>query len=142
MKLPRCSFVQNLPRNVQIKEFLDSLKTWQPNIIFCIIPNNGNTYAQLKQAAELECGILTQCVKQLTIRKINGNDQTVFNILLKVNAKLNGTNHKLRNTPVLRENYMVIGADVTHPSPEMSHIPRYFLSKQCENNFNMKFIRK
>lgn len=57
---------------------------------------------------------------------------TISNILLKVNAKLNGTNHKLETSPIVSANnwkngkkYMVMGADVTHPSPGQEQIPRY-----------------
>lgn len=46
-------------------------------------------------------------------------------IQYQVNAKLNGTNHKLQSTPILTGcKCMLIGADVTHPSPEQTKIPR------------------
>lgn len=46
---------------------------------------------QVKQIAELQVGILTQCIKDITIIRRN-NQSTVHNVLLKVNAKFNGTN--------------------------------------------------
>lgn len=93
-------------------------------VLFCVIPDRGDSYARIKQAAELRCGVLTQCIKATTLFKKGTDQSTIANILLKVNAKLNGTNHKLNTTPVLNDNCMVIGADVTHPSPDQSHIPR------------------
>lgn len=49
---------------------------------------------------------------------------TVDNILLKINAKLNGLNHSLSVTPkCLQRPCMIMGADVTHPSPESRDIP-------------------
>ena len=57
---------------------------------------------------------------------------TVYsNILLKVNGKLNGTNHKiaddrdalLKSLMAPIENVMYLGADVTHPSPDQRQIP-------------------
>lgn len=52
----------------------------------------------IKKAAELQTGILTQCIKSLTVEK-NLKLATLVNILLKVNAKLDGTNHSLdKNT--------------------------------------------
>lgn len=47
----------------------------------------------MKQISELKIlgGIVTQCIKQQTMRKLN--DSTVGNILLKINSKLNGVNH-------------------------------------------------
>lgn len=98
-------------------------------ILFCIIPNSGPTYADIKQIAELKYGVLTQCIKAATVNKVvKYNDaSTISNILLKDNAKLNGTNHKLvqETSPILSpKNVMVIGADVTHPSPGQDNIPR------------------
>lgn len=95
------------------------------NILFCIIPDSGPTYAEIKKMAELECGVLTQCIKSFTVFKKRTDQSTISNILLKVNAKLNGTNHRLQSTPILTgQKCMLIGADVTHPSPEQTKIPR------------------
>jgi eukaryotic translation initiation factor 2C len=54
------------------------------------------------------------------------DESTIGNILLKVNAKLNGVNHILSpnvKPPIIRCNVMAIGADVTHPSPDQMTIP-------------------
>lgn len=93
-------------------------------IVFCIIPGFGNAYAKVKQLAEIKCGVLTQCIKENTVERKRFDGSTISNILLKVNAKLNGTNHKLKSEPMLNGKCMVIGADVTHPSPEQKNIPR------------------
>lgn len=95
-------------------------------LLFCVIPDRGDGYAKVKQCAELECGILTQCVKSSTLTKKGYDQSTVSNILLKVNAKLNGTNHKLHKDskqPLMSKPFMLIGADVTHPSPGQESIP-------------------
>ena len=44
---------------------------------------------------------------------------TYANITLKVNAKLSGTNHHVRNSELgfLGKDTMIVGIDVTHPSP-------------------------
>lgn len=98
------------------------------DILFCIIPDSGPTYAKIKQMSELQYGVLTQCIKSVTIYKKRNDPSTISNILLKVNAKLNGTNHKLHSTPILYEKKcMVVGADVTHPSRDQTTIPRYCL---------------
>jgi hypothetical protein len=47
----------------------------------------------VKQAAELTAGVLTQCIRSATIKNLK--PATCSNILLKVNSKLNGMNHKL-----------------------------------------------
>lgn len=108
----------------QIDACLQRIRKNQCKVLFCIIPDRGETYASIKQAAELRCGVLTQCIKANTIFRKRGDGSTISNILLKVNAKLNGVNHKLQTTPVLDGKCMVIGADVTHPSPEQTRIPR------------------
>jgi hypothetical protein len=49
--------------------------------------------ADVKQEAELNIGILTQCVKRRTI-SLEDSD-IYYNILRKMNSKLNGVNHIL-----------------------------------------------
>lgn len=100
------------------------LKKNQCDLAFVVIPNYGASYDTIKQKAELKHGILTQCIKQFTFeRKLN--PQTIGNILLKVNSKLNGINHKLKEDARLAgpKNTMFLGADVTHPSPDQREIP-------------------
>lgn len=95
-------------------------------LLFCVIPDRGDTYGKVKQCAELDCGILTQCLKATTLLRKGTDQSTVSNILLKVNAKLNGTNHKHapNSLPTLmKQPFMLIGADVTHPSPGQENIP-------------------
>lgn len=95
------------------------------DLIICIIPDN--MYSSVKRVAEIKCGVLTQCIKSNTLRnKIGRNDlSTVSNIILKINAKLNGVNHTIFNSCIMKTNKcMLIGADVTHPSPDQSAIPR------------------
>lgn len=95
-------------------------------LLFCVIPDRGEVYGRVKQCAELECGILTQCLKSSTLLNKGEDQSTVSNILLKVNAKLTGTNHKFASVSrpaLLKQPFMAIGADVTHPSPGQENIP-------------------
>lgn len=112
------------PVDRDIDALMTKIKANNTNILFCVIPDSGDGYSKIKQSAELRCGVLTQCIKAVTIFKKGGDGSTASNILLKVNAKLNGTNHKLYHSTVLDGNCMVIGADVTHPSPDQSTTPR------------------
>lgn len=109
-----------------IPEKLEKLKQAGCSIVFVIIGGSGDTYSKVKQIAEINLKIVTQCVKWVTVQK-KMDQSTIANIFLKVNAKLNGVNHMLKpsmeiqfikNTAV-----MLLGADVTHPSPDQSHIP-------------------
>lgn len=99
-------------------------------LVFVIITDGNDCYAQVKQAAELRVGILTQCIKGNTIYRMgNGNPMmTIGNIMLKVNAKLNGKNHEIieksyQSLNSLADGVMFVGADVTHPSPDQRDIP-------------------
>lgn len=99
-------------------------------LVFVVIIDKHDCYAQVKQAAELKVGILTQCIKSNTVFKMGrGNPMmTIGNILLKVNAKLNGKNHEVIETSyqkfnTLSDGVMFVGADVTHPSPDQRDIP-------------------
>lgn len=112
------------PADREIDVVMKRIKDNKVDILFCVIPDSGDTYAKVKQSAELRCAVLTQCIRATTVFKKGNDGSTASNILLKVNAKLNGTNHKLQRSPVLDGNCMVIGADVTHPSPDQSNIPR------------------
>lgn len=115
---------RGMQRIDDVERMLKEIREKNIQLLFCVIPNSGGTYALVKQAAELRCGVLTQCIKANTLQRKATDGSTISNILLKVNAKLNGVNHKLNATPVLDEKCMVIGADVTHPSPDQSTIPR------------------
>ncbi|XP_055305199.1 protein argonaute-2-like [Sitodiplosis mosellana] len=93
-------------------------------ILFCIIPDNGQIYGKIKKVAEIDCGVLTQCIKARTVKDRRTDPSTLSNIMLKVNVKLNGTNHKLETCPILTNaKCMFVGADVTHPSPDQKTIP-------------------
>lgn len=113
------------------------------DLIIMVIPDGGPFYSYVKQAAELAVGCLTQCIKSRTLFK-SLNASTIGNILLKMNAKLNGTNHYLSVRPnCLSRPCMIMGADVTHPSPEAkstvpsvaavtaSHDPKAFKYNIC-----------
>ena len=52
-------------------------------------------YSLIKKIAELEYGIMTQCILQKTVRGRPGkgfDSMTATNLLLKINQKMNGTN--------------------------------------------------
>lgn len=104
------------------------------SIVFVILPFKAESYARVKQQAELLCGVVTQCIKGDTIYSFNKryncekiiDIMTINNILLKVNAKLNGTNHKIspvNEISIQKSKVMFIGADVSHPSPLQTTLP-------------------
>lgn len=56
---------------------------------------NWSFSGKIKRAAELQSGILTQCLKSNTADFRKMNDMTAHNILLKINSKISGVNHAL-----------------------------------------------
>ena len=52
---------------------------------------------KVKQFSELKIGIMTQCIKGFTVSRKLFNS-TLYCLLLKINTKLNGTNHVLDDT--------------------------------------------
>lgn len=93
------------------------------DLVFVIIPPEKQYHAWVKQIAELKMGFLTQCI-QINTLKYKLNDSTIRNILLKVNTKMNGTNHTICDLNLISDKpCMVMGADVTHPGPQAPTIP-------------------
>ncbi|CAF1400715.1 unnamed protein product [Rotaria sordida] len=110
-------------------------KNRQCQFLLVILPDDKQKrkeiYGDLKKACELEpgFGVPTQMIKPNnavigTRRNANIWDHAkVDNILLKINAKLNGTNHKLEVHEVIRRFFscghhiMYVGADLSHASP-------------------------
>ncbi|XP_071857874.1 protein argonaute-2-like [Bombus fervidus] len=117
--------LENNIRN--IIAYFEEKKKQEIKLVLVILPNiSSGAYSVVKQISELKIdgGVVTQCIKQQTIRRLN--DSTVGNILLKINSKLNGVNHTFvcsYRPPCLEQPCMIIGADVTHPSPDASSIP-------------------
>ncbi|KAF2893819.1 hypothetical protein ILUMI_12356 [Ignelater luminosus] len=110
--------VITLQRGRQKRELEDQFSRVKGvELVVVVIPDDKDTYNYVKQAAELSVGTLTQCVRGKNV--FRPKPATVGNILLKINAKLNGVNHTLaERPPCLNRPCMIMGADVTHPSIE------------------------
>lgn len=98
------------------------------DMVLVVIPEKGHPlYGHVKHAAEVDVGILTQCVIQKHVGRVN--DSVVQNIILKINTKMRGTNYvtvKPLLEPAKAEQFctvlldcpvMILGADVTHAPP-------------------------
>jgi len=88
--------------------------------LIVILPERDNTqlYNQVKIACDVRHGLLNLCVQDTKFAKCNVD--TFANISLKVNLKLGGRNHSVQPTrlPIVSEGKtMLVGLDVTHPSP-------------------------
>ena len=92
--------------------------------IFIVIPTKSiPLYSRIKHLGDVKYGIHTVCVIGAKFRKKSGKPTFDANVALKANTKLGGTNHVASGEKLsfIREGKtMVVGIDVTHPSPGSS----------------------
>jgi len=95
----------------------------KPQLILILFPNIDNVrYSEIKRIGDTVLGVPTQMVsgEKLLYKEIVA-PQVYFNLALKINAKIGGTNFVLQKNPFLTEEpTIVFGADVTHPGPGTS----------------------
>ncbi|KAI0812108.1 putative RNA interference and gene silencing protein [Xylaria sp. FL0064] len=95
----------------------------RPKLILVIIPDAEMTvaYNHVKYVCDVKEGILNVCV--LDSKFSRANPQYLANVGLKFNLKLGGRNHALDPSKlgfVGQKKTIVVGIDVTHPSPGSS----------------------
>ncbi|KAI0967292.1 ribonuclease H-like domain-containing protein [Xylaria arbuscula] len=94
------------------------------DFLFVILPSSPiPLYSRIKQLADVKYGIQTICSVGSKIANERGQDQYFRNEALKVNLKLGGTNQLVepeRLGLIADGKTMVVGIDVTHPSPSSS----------------------
>ena len=87
-------------------------------LLMVILPDkDASTYNQIKTLGDIDYGIYTVYVLGEPTKFYSTSAQYSANVALKIDLKLGGINHKLLNQISLYEKTMVIGIDVTHPSP-------------------------
>lgn len=113
-----------------IENHLDQCRQRGYGLVIVIVSDKHFCYSLVKKIAELQVGILTQCLKPRCFynardRQYKMSFSTINNIFLKINAKLDGTNHHVDepsyNTQIAVP-VMFVGADVTHPTPDQRGI--------------------
>ncbi|XP_035206219.1 protein argonaute-4-like isoform X2 [Stegodyphus dumicola] len=114
----------NLPHPCEIKLFDDRSSTEEAILYakrsgaeFAIIVLSRNdkkhSYEEVKYLADIKYNLVTQCMDDKSLRKIN--DQITTNVCLKINIKLGGINHIfLQNPPTFSSSVIVFGADCVH----------------------------
>ncbi|TWU71451.1 hypothetical protein ED733_001188 [Metarhizium rileyi] len=94
------------------------------DLLFIILPEaNVPLYKRIKTIADKDYGIHTICSVGFKLSKDRGRDQYMANVALKFNLKLGGINQTVenKNLGIVDQNKtMVVGIDVTHPSPGSS----------------------
>ncbi|KAL1475579.1 hypothetical protein MTO96_003553 [Rhipicephalus appendiculatus] len=108
------------PNRRPIRSILgEQLKNHSGLQMVVIVLAKSNNYAEIKQVAETELGLRTQCVLDNNVAR-KCTVPLVQNLLQKINAKMGGTNNSLlaqEKPSLFRTPVIVIGADVSHPSP-------------------------
>ncbi|KAG8690952.1 hypothetical protein FRC08_010309 [Ceratobasidium sp. 394] len=103
-----------------IRAGLISIKP-KPKIVLVVLSNTDKAiYNGIKHMCDIELDVLTVCVQANKFK--NGQPQYNANVALKFNAKLGGVNHMINPQDqvmawIHTEPTMLIGSDVTHPSP-------------------------
>ena len=114
---------QNFESEVDTAIHKFAINAQRPKLILVVLPERemASIYNRVKFACDIKEGILNVCVVDKKFSR--ANDQYFTNVGLKFNLKLGGRNHSLdpAKMGVLREKKtMVVGIDVTHPSPGSS----------------------
>lgn len=111
--------------NEKIKDYLTKVKD-SDLIIVILQSKNDYRYDKIKYFAEIEIGVVTQCVVDTAL--LNSKEQYYANLCQKINTKLGGVNMCIDNKdlPELLNKsnpIMVIGADCNHPgkNDEVKH---------------------
>ncbi|XP_077508331.1 protein argonaute-4-like [Amblyomma americanum] len=101
-------------RNILLEE---QRKTVSLEMVIIMLAKNTN-YAEIKQVAETEIGLRTQCVMDNNVIK-KCSAALIINLCQKINAKLDGINSLLpkEKPKIFQKPVIIIGADVTHPAP-------------------------
>jgi eukaryotic translation initiation factor 2C len=100
----------------------------KPSMILVILSSGDkHVYNGLKHLLDVYLKVPSVCVQVGKIRKDKGQLQYFGNVALKINMKMGGVNHRLVDPPGSpptlawlrdpREPTMLVGMDVTHPSP-------------------------
>lgn len=101
----------------KLKEALAQCKWKRAEIVFVLLNDERDCYRKVKVIADLQVGIVTQCIKQATLvnNQQSRYDAAIKNIVAKCNAKLNGINHEI-DEEIFNE-MMFIGTTIKHAGP-------------------------
>jgi hypothetical protein len=102
-----------------IRPVFEQMKNQKPQFVFVVLPGrktDTGIYNEVKKLGDVTYGYLSQNILQQNLLK--NSPQIYANLGLKVNLKMGGINHKLRDdvTIVKQQPTMVVGYDVTHPT--------------------------
>ncbi|OBT69888.1 hypothetical protein VE03_00457 [Pseudogymnoascus sp. 23342-1-I1] len=112
---------QSASSNDQLIDNIFKFASTKFGFMVVVLPDtDAAIYNAVKYAADIKYGVHTVCAVASKIAKEQRRDQYLANIALKVNSKLRGANQTLdtaRLGIIGEGKTMVVGIDVTHPSP-------------------------
>ncbi|KAI1437075.1 Piwi-domain-containing protein [Xylaria sp. CBS 124048] len=102
-----------------VRPVFEGLKASKPQFVFVVLPGrktDSTIYNEVKKLGDRDYGYLSQNILQNNLLKQSA--QIYANLGLKINLKMGGINHKLKDdvTIIKQEPTMVVGYDVTHPT--------------------------
>lgn len=102
-------------RNVTTEQAIKKVKQLGADFAIVVLNrrDNHHSYDEVKFLADFKYNLVTQCMEDKTLFRIN--DQITTNVCLKINVKLGGINHILLHTPTaFKEPVIVLGIDAIH----------------------------
>ena len=118
---PRSVWIKG-PNDPVLEERLGACKRAGIKLLIVVLPRKDiRLYQAIKRIGDIKKGLHTVCLVSETF--CEGRASYHGNVALKVNLKLGGINHGLQKHAlgIIEENKtMVVGIDVTHPSPGSS----------------------
>jgi len=113
----------NVIRNAVIQQYPK-----KPSMILIVLSSSDkHVYNGIKHLLDVYLKVPSVCVQVSKFRKDKGQLQYFANVALKINMKMGGVNHRLVDPPGSlptlawlrdpKEPTMLVGMDVTHPSP-------------------------
>lgn len=107
----------------ELEKMFNGVKGQQIPVLLVVLPDQDKwLYARLKYWGDIKYGVHTICSVGQKMQKPGGQGMLLGNLALKFNIKGGGVNHVVNNMfgEPLDTNTMVMGIDVTHPSPGSS----------------------
>jgi eukaryotic translation initiation factor 2C len=105
-----------------LHDFIQAKYKANPELYLIIVQDkNSFHWTRLKKSADCRFGVASQVVQSAQVAKCS--PQYISNVLMKVNAKLGGVTSRISskiNGDNIRPFSMIIGADVSHPTPGSS----------------------
>ncbi|KAL1687516.1 Piwi domain-containing protein [Schizophyllum commune] len=96
----------------------------RPPLLLIFMPQNAKGIRQrVKHWGDIQCGVITQCVRELKVK--GANDQYFNNLGIKLNVRLGGVMAQVQSpvmdfvqeTMIVGEYQLIYRADVSHPGP-------------------------